>query len=160
MATVGLTPSRAYMARMRQKATRMPYSCQLQLGRSGSCGAPCGGVITMRAIGRDRSQSSRDSTGHTTRRMPFGKRNGGRFSMGENARRSRGCIGYLRQISALAVIAGLGPAIHRAAYSASEKPGVRPPRIERASHSLDRGAKPRDDSYKLPPRDLLQIPEI
>ncbi len=78
---------------MRQKATRMPYSCQLQLGRSGICGAPCGGVITMRAMGRDRSQSSSDNTGHTTRRMPSGNFSGGRPSMGWKARRSRGCMG-------------------------------------------------------------------
>ena len=73
MATVGLAPTRSNILRRRQKATRMPYSCQLQLGRSGSCGVPCGGVITMRAIGRDRSQSSSENTGQTTRRMPFGK---------------------------------------------------------------------------------------
>ena len=92
MATVGLAPTRSYIFRMRQKATRMPYSCQLQFGRSGSCGAPCGGVITVRAIGRDRSQSSSDSTGHTTSRMPSGRRNGGRCGSGVKAIRSRGCM--------------------------------------------------------------------
>ena len=92
MATVGLAPTRSYILRMRQKATRMPYSCQLQFGRSGSCGVPCGGLITMRAIGRDRSQSSSDSTGHTTRRMPSGRRSGGRSGSGVKGRRSRGCM--------------------------------------------------------------------
>ena len=50
---------------MRQKPTRMPYSCQDQFGWSGSTGWPCGGVMTMRAIGRAMSHSSRASTGHT-----------------------------------------------------------------------------------------------
>src|SRR5262245_3575500 len=96
MATVGLAPTRSNIFRRRQKATRMPYSCQLQLGRSGSCGAPCGGVMTVRAMGRERSQSSSENTGHTTRRMPSGRRNGGRPSMGEKVMRSRGCIGLRR----------------------------------------------------------------
>ena len=38
------------------------------------------------------SHSSSASTGHTTRRMPWGKRNGGRLVMGEKESRSRGCM--------------------------------------------------------------------
>ena len=35
---------------MRQKPTRLPYSCQHQLGMSGEGAPPAGGVITVRGI--------------------------------------------------------------------------------------------------------------
>ncbi len=57
---------------MRQKPTRMPYSCQLQFGWSGSSGCNCGGTITMRAMAREMSQSSSASTGQITIRTPSG----------------------------------------------------------------------------------------
>ena len=70
----------------------MPYSCQLQFGWSGSIGWPCGGVITMRAIGREMSQCSSDISGHRISRSPSGSFSGGRPSIGEKARRSWGCM--------------------------------------------------------------------
>src|SRR5262249_3200440 len=53
----GEMPRRSSIFLSRQKPTRMPYSCQLQFGRSGNCGCPCGGEITIRAMGRDKSHS-------------------------------------------------------------------------------------------------------
>src|ERR1044072_9143892 len=58
----------------------MPYSCQLQFGWSGSIGCPCGGVITMRAIGREMSHCSSDISGQRIRRSPSGSLSGGRGS--------------------------------------------------------------------------------
>src|SRR3977135_1160672 len=58
-------------------------------------GWPCGGEITMRAIGRAMSHSSSASNGHTIRRRPSGSASGGRLSMGENSIRSRGCMAVL-----------------------------------------------------------------
>jgi hypothetical protein len=81
--TVGLILSFCITLRSRQKPTRMPYSCQLQFGWSGSIGWPCGGDITMRAIGRPMSHSSSASTGQTTSRTPFGNLRGARPSIGE-----------------------------------------------------------------------------
>src|SRR6516225_9469447 len=48
--------------------------------------------MTMRAIGREISHSSRANTGHTTNRMPLGNRSAGRLAIGENESLSRGCI--------------------------------------------------------------------
>jgi hypothetical protein len=81
--TVGVRPSFTIIFRSRQKPTRMPYSCQLQFGWSGSIGWPCGGEITMRAIGRAISHSSSANTGQITSRTPFGNLSGGRPSIGE-----------------------------------------------------------------------------
>jgi hypothetical protein len=93
--TVGVIFSRSNTRLMRQKPTRMPYSCQLQFGWSGSMGWPCGGVIAIRAMAREMSQCSSDISGQTMSRKPSGSFSGGRPSMGENARRSCGSMGYL-----------------------------------------------------------------
>ena len=90
--TVGVIFSRSNTRLSRQKPTRMPYSCQLQFGWSGSIGWPCGGVITMRAIGREMSQCSSDISGQRISRSPSGSFSGGRPSIGEKARRSCGCM--------------------------------------------------------------------
>ena len=68
---------------MRHTPTRMPYSCQLQLGWSGSIGTPWGGGITMRAIGRAMSHTSSASTGQSARRAPPGSLRGLRSMMAE-----------------------------------------------------------------------------
>ena len=57
-ASVGLMPSRLNSSKKRQAPTRMPYSCQLQFGTSGSSTCPVGAGITCRAIGRPMSQTS------------------------------------------------------------------------------------------------------
>ena len=54
----GLMPSRSYNSKNRQAPTRMPYSCQLQFGTSGSSACPVGAGITCRAIGCEMSQTS------------------------------------------------------------------------------------------------------
>ena len=90
--TVGVIFSRSNTRFSRQKPTRMPYSCQLQFGWSGSIGWPCGGVITIRAIGREMSHCSSDISGHRISRSPSGSFSGGRLSMEEKARRSCGCM--------------------------------------------------------------------
>ena len=46
-------------------------------------GWPCGGEITMRAIGRAMSHSSSASSGHTMSRSPSGSLGTGRVSMAE-----------------------------------------------------------------------------
>ena len=51
-------PSFSYSSKKRQAPTRMPYSCQLQCGTSGSSGTPVGAGITWRGIGRPMSQTS------------------------------------------------------------------------------------------------------
>ena len=51
-------PSRANSSKNRQAPTRMPYSCQLQFGTSGSSGTPVGAGSTWRAIGLAMSQTS------------------------------------------------------------------------------------------------------
>ena len=80
------------MRLIRQKPTRIPYSCQVQFGMSGCMGWLCGGEITMRAMGRARSHSSSANTGQTINLSPSGNRNGLRPAMAEYGRRSRGCM--------------------------------------------------------------------
>ena len=55
---------------MRQKPTRLPYSCQAQFGMSGIGAPPAGGVSTVRGIGRSMSHSSTLTMVHTTMRAP------------------------------------------------------------------------------------------
>src|SRR5208282_6531528 len=90
----------------------MPYSCQLQFGRSGTMGWPCGGEITMRAIGRSRFHSSSAKTGHSTKRAPPGSLRGGRAWIGEYSNRSCGCMASPGSafVAKLEQIHGVGPA--------------------------------------------------
>jgi hypothetical protein len=67
----------------RQKPTRMPYSCQDQLGTSGSSGTPVGAGSTCRAIGLPMSHTSRLTMLHTATRASPGSRNGGRSTIAE-----------------------------------------------------------------------------
>src|SRR5246127_2792598 len=74
---VGVTPA-SFKARIRrQNPTRMPYSYQVQLGKSGTANWPIGGCDSARAIGRVISHSSMLTTLHTIMR-PLGRRSGGR----------------------------------------------------------------------------------
>src|ERR1044072_4583242 len=57
---------------MRQKPTRLPYSCQAQFGMSGDGAPPAGGVSTVRGIGERMSHSSTLTMHHTTMRAPPG----------------------------------------------------------------------------------------
>src|ERR1700741_2178396 len=94
------------MRLMRQKPTRMPYSCQVQFGMSGCIACPCGGEITMRAMGRAGSHSSSASTGQTINLSPSGSSNGLRASMAEYGRRSRGCMSTLFRFAQLYALRG------------------------------------------------------
>ena len=69
--------------RMRQKPTRLPYSCQAQLGMSGIGAPPAGGVSTVRGIVCVGSHSSTLTITHTTMRALLGSRNGGRSAIAE-----------------------------------------------------------------------------
>ncbi len=57
----------------RQKPTRLPYSCQAQLGTSGLGEPPAGGGSTVRGIGCVASHSSTLTITHTTTRAPSGR---------------------------------------------------------------------------------------
>src|SRR5579883_1503072 len=96
MASVGRMSCRLNKSKKRQTPTRMPYSCQLQFGTSGSWVCPVGGGSTCRAIGLPISQTSRLTMVQKIRRAPPGSFSGGRSTMAENAQRSRGSIGDLR----------------------------------------------------------------
>src|SRR6516162_228276 len=80
---VGRMPRRLKSSKNRQTPTRMPYSCQLQLGTSGSSEMPVGGGITCRAMGREISQTSRLTMLQTMIRPLLGSRNGGRSTIAE-----------------------------------------------------------------------------
>src|ERR1700694_3968400 len=77
----------------RQKPTRLPYSCQAQLGTSGLGEPPAGGVITVRGIGCVASHSSTLTITQTARRPPLGSLSGARSVIAEYAMRSLGSIG-------------------------------------------------------------------
>src|SRR6516165_6097764 len=77
---------------MRQNPTRLPYSCQHQLGMSGIGEPPAGGVRTVRGIGCVASHSSTLTMVHTAMRAPSGSLSGARFVMGEYVSRSEGSI--------------------------------------------------------------------
>src|SRR5271155_4002555 len=93
MASVGRIFKRSNNSKKRHTPTRMPYSCQLQFGTSGSCVTPVGGASTWRAIGLPMSQTSRLTMVQNTRRAPFGSFSGGRSTIAEKSARSRGSIG-------------------------------------------------------------------
>jgi hypothetical protein len=61
----------------------MPYSCQAQLGWSGSSGWPSGGESTVRGIGRSIDHSSTLTMVHTTSRPWSGSLSGGRSTIAE-----------------------------------------------------------------------------
>jgi len=80
--TAGMTNS-SNTSTKRQKPTRLPYSCQAQLGTSGIGEPPAGGVSTVRGIGCVMSHSSTLTMTHTTMRAPSGRVSGGRAAMAE-----------------------------------------------------------------------------
>src|SRR5512145_2016828 len=90
MASVALRPNFSSTSMKRQKPTRIPYSCQAQLGRSGSSGWPCGGESTMRGMARSIDHSSTLTMVHTATRASFGSLRGGRSTIAEYATRSLG----------------------------------------------------------------------
>ncbi len=73
IARVGAMPCRSSAAFRRQKPTRMPYSCQAQLGRSGVTAAPCGADSTWRGMVRSMSHRSMFTTRKTATRLPPGQ---------------------------------------------------------------------------------------
>src|SRR5271155_3569389 len=96
MASVGRIFWRSNRSKKRHTPTRMPYSCQLQFGTSGSIVTPVGGASTWRAIGFPMSQTSRLTMVQNTTRAPPGSFNGGRSEIAEKSARSRGSIGLAR----------------------------------------------------------------
>src|SRR5579872_1527951 len=87
---LGLIPSFSYSAWKRQNPTRIPYSCQLQFGTSGSWVTPVGGARTCRGIAREISHTSTLTIVHTIMRSPFGNRSLGRSTIAEYFTRSFG----------------------------------------------------------------------
>src|SRR5215813_3606839 len=76
-------PRRLNSSKNRQTPTRMPYSCQLQLGTSGSSEMPVGGGITCRAMGREMSHTSKLTMLQMITRPLLGSLSGGRSTMAE-----------------------------------------------------------------------------
>src|SRR6202521_3081511 len=107
----------------------------------------------MRAIGRARSHSSSASTGHSTSRTPSGNRSGARPSIGEYARRSRGCIGELSGFDSSMHLAVLIGPIRLAQLAFENFPGriarQRVDEIDRAGHleTADAGARELDQLF-------------
>ena len=72
---------------MRQKPTRLPYSCQAQFGISGDGEPPAGGVSTVRGMVSVGSHSSMLTITHTAiRALP------GSFSGGRSVMANRRCV--------------------------------------------------------------------
>ena len=87
---VGVTPASSSARISRQKPTRMPYSYQVQLGKSGTANWPIGGCDSARAIGRVISHSSMLTTDQMMMRPLPGSFSGGRVNGDEYEKRSRG----------------------------------------------------------------------
>src|SRR5262249_35894158 len=98
MATVGWIFCRLNRSKNRHTPTRIPYSCQLQLGTSGRWLTPLGGASTCRAIGLPMSQTSRLTMVQNTRRAPPGSFSAGRSTIAEYSARSRGSSGRLKAL--------------------------------------------------------------
>jgi hypothetical protein len=81
--SVGRMFSRSNSLTNRQNPTRIPYSCQVQLGMSGVTWTPCGAGSTWRAIGFSDGHSSTLTIGQTTTRAPPGRASFGRSTIAE-----------------------------------------------------------------------------
>ena len=68
---------------MRQKPTRLPYSCHAQFGMSGIGEPPAGGVKTVRGIVSLMSHSSTLTMTHSASRAPPGSASFLRWEIGE-----------------------------------------------------------------------------
>src|SRR3954471_4591697 len=93
MAKVAFKPSFSKASKKRQTPTRIPYSCQAQLGRSGSSGCPYGGGSTVRGIARSIDHSSTLTMVHTATRAPPGSLSGGPATDPEQRAPVLGCVG-------------------------------------------------------------------
>src|SRR5215469_2976893 len=107
MASVGWIFCRLNKSKNRHTPTRIPYSCQLQLGTSGRCVMPVGGASTCRAIGLPMSQTSRLMMVQNIRRAPPGSLSAGRSTIAEYWARSRGRSGRLEILFLVRFISGL-----------------------------------------------------
>src|SRR5215211_8473878 len=92
IASVAGTLNASNIFSMRQKPTRLPYSCQAQFGMSGDGAPPAGGVSTVRGIGERMSHSSTLTMHHTAMRAPPGSLSGLRPAIGEYAMRAVGSM--------------------------------------------------------------------
>jgi hypothetical protein len=77
---------------MRQKPTRLPYSCHAQFGMSGIGAPPAGGVSTVRGIGSRGFHSSTLTMTQTTSRALSGSMSRGRCVIAEYSNRSVGSM--------------------------------------------------------------------
>jgi hypothetical protein len=68
---------------MRQKPTRLPYSCHAQFGMSGAGEPPAGGVSTVRGMVSCGFHSSTLTMTHTATRPPSGSFSGLRSAIAE-----------------------------------------------------------------------------
>src|SRR5690606_16619386 len=90
---VGLMPRFWKASSRRQKPTRMPYSCHVQLGMSGTSeDIPPGGGEAWRGMHRSISHSSILTTGQMISRVPSSVRSGGRSKGELYGTRWRGCM--------------------------------------------------------------------
>ena len=83
MASTAGTSNLSNTSSMRQKPTRLPYSCHAQFGMSGLGAPPAGGVITVRGMVCVESHSSTLTITHTTMRAPPGSLSGFRSLIAE-----------------------------------------------------------------------------
>src|ERR1700693_5690314 len=77
---------------IRQKPTRLPYSCQAQFGTSVIGAPPAEGVRTVRVMACVGSHSSTATITQTAIRAPSGSLSGERSVIGEYAKRSVGSV--------------------------------------------------------------------
>ena len=113
-------------SKKRQKPTRIPYSCQAQLGTSGTVATPWGAVRYWRAIAFSMSHSSTLTMVQTAMRAPFGSVQRGRSDDG-------GVVEALAGQSH-------GVSLHRAAVDSTIPAVARPPRHRHPRALLPRGA--------------------
>ena len=83
MASTARTFNASNTGSMRQKPTRLPYSCQAQLGMSGLGEPPAGGVSTVRGMGSRAFHSSILTITQTASLAPPGSFSAGRSAMAE-----------------------------------------------------------------------------
>src|SRR5215213_5889925 len=92
MARTAGTAKSSKTSSIRQKPTRLPYSCHAQFGMSGIGEPPAGGVRTVRGIALLMSHSSTLTITQTASRAPPGSVSFGRSAIEEYAIRSVGSI--------------------------------------------------------------------
>src|SRR5256886_14076213 len=104
IASVAATLNSSNTFSIRQKPTRLPYSCQAQFGTSGDGEPPAGGVRTVRGIGSFGFHSSTLMMIHTTSRAPPGSVSFGRSLIAEYGTRSLSIIKQTLPLQAVGAV--------------------------------------------------------